>query len=299
VDLGVIGLGNIGGAVAANLVADGHTVTVHDADAARARALVGATAVDDPAAVGGAAEVTLLCLPTPEVVEEVAGRWASAAAAGSILVDLSTNDPARVRALGGRLAGSGHDLVEAPLTGGGPGAAERRLVFMVGGDEGPVARALPVLRPLGRATFHLGPLGSGNTMKLVNSLVAFSATWSSLEGLSLAVKAGIGLPEAVEVIRTAGAGNFWIDRMAESVDVRDRPTQFALGLAAKDAALVVATGEDLAVPTPFGAALAEVLAGAVDHGLGGRDWSALVEVAEAAAGVELRWGRDDGKRAMP
>jgi 3-hydroxyisobutyrate dehydrogenase-like beta-hydroxyacid dehydrogenase len=289
VNVGVIGLGNIGGAVATNLAADGHPVVVHDADADRCRAVVGARTVDGVTEVGRRAEVTLLSLPTPDVVADVASAWASAAPPGSVLVDLSTNDPARVRALGAELAATGHHLVEAPLTGGARGAAERKLVFMVGGDDGPVGRVLPVVEPLGRAAFHLGPLGAGNTMKLVNSLVASCATWSSLEGLSLAVKAGIDVPAAVEVIRTAGAGNFWIDRMAETVDVRDRPTQFALELAAKDAALVVATGDDLGVPTPVGAALAQLLAGAVDAGFGGRDWSALVEVAEAAAGVQLRW----------
>lgn len=288
--VGVIGLGNIGGGIAANLVADGHDVVVHDADPGRARALTGATALESPAAIGQAAEVTFLSLPTPDVVDEVAAAWSSGAAAERIVVDLSTNDPTRVRALGDRLATRAHHLVEAPLTGGAPGAAKRLLVFMVGGDPEPVARVLPVLEPLGRATFHLGPLGAGNTMKLVNSLVAFSATWSSLEGLSVAAKAGIDFSAAVEVIRTAGAGNFWIDRMAETVDVRDRPTQFAIELAAKDAALVVSTGDDLGVPTPVAGALAGLLAEAVSGGFGGKDWSALVEVAESAAGVELRWG---------
>jgi 3-hydroxyisobutyrate dehydrogenase-like beta-hydroxyacid dehydrogenase len=289
VRLGVIGLGNIGGAVAANLVADGHDVVVHDASAERAAAVAGATALPDAAAVGRAADITFLSLPTPAVVAEVATSWASAAPAGSVVVDLSTNDPAQVRALGETLGLGGRHLVEAPLTGGAPGAARRLLVFMVGGDDEPVARVRPVLETLGRAVVHLGPLGTGNTMKLVNSLVAFCATWSSLEGLSLATKAGIDFRAAVEVIRTAGAGNFWIDRMAESVDTRDRPTEFAIELAAKDAALVVATGADLGVPTPVGAAIADVLAGAVEAGFGGKDWSALVEVAESAATVQLRW----------
>lgn len=287
--IGVIGLGNIGGGIAANLVADGHEIVVHDLDEQRVVAIEGASAADGPAAVGRASEVTFMSLPTPDIVDGAAAAWSAGAGAGSILVELSTNDPARIRALGSTLAAADQHLVEAPLTGGARGASERLLVFMVGGDDAPVARVVPVLESLGRATFHLGPLGAGNTMKLVNSLVAFSATWSSLEGLSLAAKAGIGLPDAVEVIRTAGAGNFWIDRMAESVDVRDRPTRFAIELAAKDAALVVSTGEELGVATPVAQALTDLLDRAVTDGFGDRDWSALVEVAEAAAGVELRW----------
>jgi 3-hydroxyisobutyrate dehydrogenase-like beta-hydroxyacid dehydrogenase len=287
--VGMIGLGNIGGHVAANLVADGHDVTVFDTDAARAGAIVGATAAGTVGAVGAATEITILSLPTPEVVRAVADEWATTAAPSSILVDLSTNSPAVVRELGERLARTGHRLVEAPLTGGAMGAEHRKLMFMVGGDDDDVARVRPVLDPLGRATFHLGPLGHGNTMKLVNSLIAFTSTWVSLEGLSLAAKSGIGVQQAVEVLRTGGAGNFYLDRMVEGIDQRDRPTQFALELAAKDAGLIVEVGEEVGVPTPAGEAVLEVLARAVASGLGGKDWSELVVAAEQQGDVELRW----------
>src|SRR5262249_15906473 len=83
-----------------------------------------------------------------------------------------------------------------PLPGGAPGAENRMLMFMIGGDDDAVARVMPVVEPLGRAAFHLGPLGQGNTMKLVNSLLAYAATWASLEGLSLCVKAGIPVQRA-------------------------------------------------------------------------------------------------------
>src|SRR6266566_1311665 len=137
--VGVIGLGNIGGHVASNLVTDGHDVVVFDVDAERAGAVAGA-----------------------------------------------------------RLTMTGHHLVEAPLTGGAIGAERRMLSFMVGGDDDAVARVQPVLEPLGRAFVHLGALGLGNTMKLVNSLVAFTTTWVSLEGLSLAAKSGIPVQQAVD-----------------------------------------------------------------------------------------------------
>ena len=202
--IGVIGLGNIGRGIATNLVADGNDVVVHDVDAAAMAAIAGATAAPDVAAVAKAADVALLSLPTPDVVAEVATAWAAAAAPGAVLVDLSTNSPAVVRQLGEKLAGSGHHLVEAPLTGGAIGAEKRMLVFMVGGADEAVARVVPVLEPLGRATFHVGPLGLGNTMKLLNSLIAFTTTWVSLEGLAMATKAGIALPKAVEILRTAG-----------------------------------------------------------------------------------------------
>ena len=287
--IGVIGLGNIGGHIAANLVADGNEVIVHDVDADAMAAIAGATAAPDVATVGKQADVTLLSLPTPDVVSAVAAEWSNAAAPGAVLVDLSTNSPAVVRALGQHLSGSGHHLVEAPLTGGAIGAEKRMLVFMVGGDDEPVARVLPVLEPLGRATFHVGALGLGNTMKLLNSLIAFTTTWVSLEGLAMATKAGIEVQKAVEILRTAGASNFFIDRQVETIDGRGRPTQFALELAAKDARLFVDWGSSLGAPMPVGVAVKGVLDGAVADGLGGADWSELVAVAEQRADVALRW----------
>jgi 2-hydroxy-3-oxopropionate reductase len=268
---GVIGLGNIGGAIAANLVTDGHDVVVHDVDPAAMAAVTGAAAVPDVASVARQADVTLLSLPTPDVVADVAAAWAGAAAPGAVLVDLSTNNPAVVRELGERLGASGHSLVEAPVTGGAIGAERRMLVFMIGGDDEPVAAVLPVLQPLGRATFHVGALGLGNTMKLLNSLIAFTTTWVSLEGLALSTKAGIEVQKA------------------ETIDGRGRPTQFALALAAKDAGLIVEWGDALGAPTPVAEAVRGVLDSAVAGGLGGADWSELVAVAEERAGVALRW----------
>ena len=101
--VGVIGLGNIGGAIAANLVADGHDVTVADVDPARAAAIEGARA-GDVAAVAAAGDITITSLPTPEVVAEVAAAWTAAAPAGSVLLDLSTSSPAGNRAIAERLA---------------------------------------------------------------------------------------------------------------------------------------------------------------------------------------------------
>jgi 3-hydroxyisobutyrate dehydrogenase-like beta-hydroxyacid dehydrogenase len=166
------------------------------------------------------------------------------------------------------------------------------LVFMVGGDDEPVARVIPVLEPLGRATFHVGELGLGNTMKLLNSLIAFTTTWVSLEGLAMATKAGIEVQKAVEILRTAGASNFFIDRQVETIDGRGRPTQFALELAAKDAGLFIEWGLTLGAPMPVGAAVKDVLDRAVATGLGGADWSELVAFAEDEADVDLFWNAE-------
>jgi 3-hydroxyisobutyrate dehydrogenase-like beta-hydroxyacid dehydrogenase len=288
--VGIIGLGNIGGHVAANLVADGHEVTVFDTDEVRSKPLVeaGATAAPGPAEVAKASEITLLSLPTPEVVNAVADAWLKGASKGDILVDISTNSPEAVRELGVRVSAAGCELLDAPLTGGAAGAESRMLVFMVGGDAKAFQRCEPLLSKLGRAVFHLGPLGLGNTAKLVNSLLAFTSTWVSLEGLSMAAKAGIDVRTMVDVVRTGGAGNFFMDRMVESINERGRPAQFALALAAKDARLIEGLSEATGVPAPIGSQLRKILDSAVDAGLGDHDWSDLVEHAEKEAGIPLQ-----------
>ena len=285
--VGVVGLGNIGGALATNLVTDGHDVTVTDVDAARAEAIDGAKAVPSVAEVASVSEITLTSLPNPAVVQAVAEEWMSAAAPGSVLLELSTTLPDSNRAIAAQLAASGHHFVEAPLTGGAIGAQNRGLVFMVGGDDEPVSRCLPILDQLGRATIHLGPVGTGTTMKLANSLLAMACTWASFESLSLAAKAGIDLRTAVEVIRTAGVTNFYIDRGVEGINVRGKPAEFTLELAAKDAGLINEIAASTGVPAEIAQAARSLLDDAVARGLGDHDWTDLVLAAEARADVDL------------
>jgi 3-hydroxyisobutyrate dehydrogenase-like beta-hydroxyacid dehydrogenase len=287
--VGVIGLGNIGGAVAANLVADGFHVSVYDLDQNRVQSLVGAgaRAAGSAAQVGERCTVTFLSLPTPSAMDAVADEWLAGAPRDAILVDLTTNAPAVVQRVGARLSAAGRHLLECPLTGGAPGAQARMLVFMVGGEPVVYERVRPLLAKLGRASFHMGGLGLGNVAKLVNSLIAFQATWGSLEVLAVATKVGIDLRSMIEVIRAGGAGNIFTERMVEGINERNRPTQFALGLAAKDAGLFVDVARQAGVPVPVSAQIAQALVAAVAAGLGERDFTDLVEVVERSAAVKL------------
>ncbi|HVV38251.1 MAG TPA: NAD(P)-dependent oxidoreductase [Acidimicrobiales bacterium] len=286
-EVGVIGLGNIGGNLAQNLVADGHRVTVFDLDAERVKAIDGASPASSVADVARVAEVTLTSLPDPNAVTAVAKEWASAAPPGAILCDLSTTLPASNQTIARSLAATGHQFVEAPLSGGAIGAKNRGLVFMVGGDDAAVARVTPIFETLGRATFHLGPVGAGTTMKLATSLMAFSGAVAAFEALSLTTKAGIDVRTASDIVKLAGPSNYFLDRAIEGINTRGKPTEFALRLAAKDAGLINEIGEATGVPTPAATAVLEFLADAVNRGFGDNDWSDLVLAAEARAGVEL------------
>ena len=285
--VGVIGLGNIGGAIAGNLDADGLQVTVFDLDPGRMEAVEGATRAGSIADVAAAGDVTFTSLPDPRTVTSVATEWAASAPPGAVLCDLSTTLPESNRAIAEQLARSGHRFVEAPLTGGHVGAANRKLVFMVGGEDDAVATVLPLLDSLGRATFHLGPVGTGTTMKLANSLLAFSGAIAAFEAVSLAVTAGIDVRTATEIVKLSCPTNYFLDRGIEGINTRGRPTEFSLRLAAKDAGLIGELGAAQGVPTPVAGAALAFLADAVERGLGEHDWSDLVLEAEARSGIEL------------
>lgn len=288
--LGFIGCGNIGSGIAGNLLTDGHALAVHDTDASRVAALAlrGAVAAADAAEVARSSDISFVSVPTPSIMDKVAEAWLEGSEAGDVLIDLTTNAPETVRRVGARLAAEGRHLLEAPLTGGAPGARARWLVFMVGGDALIYERCRPLLESIGRGTFHLGPLGAGNTGKLVNSLFAFTTTWVSLEGLAICAKSGIDLRTMVEMVKAGGGGNFFMDRMVEGINERGRPTDFALELAAKDAGLLVDLARELAVPTPVAAEVAQALVAARSLGFGQRDFTDLVEVVETLANVQLR-----------
>lgn len=287
--LGFIGLGNIGAGLCANLLADGHHVTALDTDPVRLAAQVdaGAHPAATPAEVAASAEVTFLSLPTPEVMAAVSEQWLAGAAPGRVLVDLTTNAPATVRDVGRRLEAAGARLVEAPLTGGAPGARNRQLVFITGGDPDLVADVTPLLDSLGRATFYMGPLGCGNVGKLVNSLMAFTTMWVSLEGLALATANGIDLRTLLEMVRTSGGANSYLANRVEEISVRGRHPDFSMDLAAKDAGLMLEVGREAAVPLPVASAVHQMLVFAKSQGLGDHDISDLVEVMERAAGLRL------------
>ena len=193
--VGMIGLGNIGGHVAPNLVADGHEVTVYDLDAERVAAIDGRRGggVGRGGGRGGRDH--------DAVAADAGGRppWPTSGRRRAAGLDPRRplhQQPRRwCRELGARLAATGHHLVEAPLTGGALGAEKRMLVFMVGGDDDAVARVRRCSSRSAAPRSTSAPLGLGNTMKLVNSLIAFTATWVSLEGLSMCAKAGIAVQQ--------------------------------------------------------------------------------------------------------
>jgi len=251
----------------------------------------GATWAPSPAAVAAASDVTFMSLPTPAIVDQVvrgADGLLAGASPGTAIVDLSTNSPTVVRALAAAAAERGVTVLDAPVSGGVAGARRGRLALMVGGDPAAFERHRPLLDVLGDRVFHLGDVGAGSVAKLVNNMQFFHGLVATVESLVLAAKAGVDLRLLREVVQAGSGASFVFDYGAKAIlDDRLAPN-FTVALAAKDAELTVALADELGVPLPAGAHVAELLRHYRDTGLAADDVLGIVRPLEALAGVTVR-----------
>lgn len=287
-DVAFIGLGAMGGPMAANLGPGtrvwNRTATV----AAEHAAAHGTVAADDLADLGGC-RVIATCLPTTTEVEAIADRLASHLAAGTVWIDHTSGDPAASRDLAAPLAERGIRYLDAPVSGGTDGAAAGTLTVMIGGDEDVLAEVRPVLERVGQRIVHLGPAGSGHAVKAVSNALLAAALWSTAEGMAALVAEGVDASAALEVINgSAGRSNATERLFPERVVTREFPPTFALGLLAKDVRLagqvLDAGGVDadvLGLVRRLTDDASDALGAEVDH-------TELVRVVERAAGTEIR-----------
>ena len=197
-NVGFVGLGNMGWPMARNLSQAGHQLVVHDADAARAARFVeqfGGVAAGGPADFAEASVVVTM-LPDGRAVAQAILEWqggiAAALAGGSVVVDMSSSNPLDTRALGGELAGRGLGTVDAPVSGGITRADSGSLTIMVGGDDvAAIERAEPVLNVLGGRLFRTGPLGSGHAMKALNNYCGATSYAATAEALAIGQHFGL------------------------------------------------------------------------------------------------------------
>ena len=240
--LGFIGLGIMGTPMAAHLAAAGYPVTAYDIDPSAADALAanrpGVDVAGSPAAVASASEIVITMLPDGRVVREVvvgADGLAAGFAPGSLLLDTSSSQPWLTRETASLLEAVGVRMVDAPVSGAEWGAQAAELVFMVGGSPQDVDRVRPVLDVLGRAMFHLGPLGSGHIMKCISNLVTAMTFQATLEGLTLGVSAGLD-PNAMNAVFNESTSGSWITRnhIGQRILSRTFDDPFRLSLMRKD-----------------------------------------------------------------
>ncbi len=256
--LGYVGLGDMGGALAAR-IASRHDVLVFDAnpDAVTSAVEQNATAADSLADLGRACDVVMLCLPTSSHVRSVIfspDGLAASMAGGSLIIDQTSGDPSETTAMAAELAEVGIDLVDAPVSGGAPGARAGTISMMLGAPERCADRATEALRTIGDNVTHVGAVGAGHTMKLVNNLISCSQRLVTLEALAIAAKQGIDPVLAVDILCKGAARNGFLEIQGNNVvtGAIDRKGGFSLGLAFKDLALACDLASTIGAPTFFG-----------------------------------------------
>lgn len=259
--LGFIGLGIMGTPMATHLAAAGHRVTVYDIDPRASAALAAArpevAVAASPAEVAAAAEIVITMLPDGHVVREVvagAGGVAEGLAPGSLLLDTSSSQPWVTLETAALLEEVDARMVDAPVSGAEWGAQAAELVFMVGGSPQDVERVRPVLEILGRATFHLGPLGSGHIMKCISNLVTAMTFQATLEGLTLGVTAGLD-PNAMNAVFNESTSGSWITRnhIGQRILSRTFDDPFRLSLMRKDVDIATDLAAQHGVELPMAA----------------------------------------------
>ena len=286
--LGFVGLGHMGGSMAARFLAAGYTVYGESLDRQDAQDLVDAGLVwrDTPRDVAEAADVVLTSVPNDDVLESVASGPDGILAGltePKVWVDMSTVSPEASREVANRVRARGAAMLDAPVSGSVPQVRAGTLTIMVGGDEQAYARVEPVLRELGTPT-HIGENGQGLVLKLAINISLAVQMLAFAEGLVLAERAGIDPKRAVDVMTQSPIGSPMLKARADLVlDLPDE-AWFDVSLMQKDIVLALEAGRQMRVPLPSAETADAVLTLARAQGYERRDIASLFEVLAQLAG---------------
>jgi 3-hydroxyisobutyrate dehydrogenase-like beta-hydroxyacid dehydrogenase len=294
--IGFIGLGNMGGPMALNLIKAGHALVVHDVrrEAAAPHLERGAKWADSPRAAARESELILTSLPGPKEVEAVAlgpDGIIHGAVAGTVYADLSTGSPTVMRKLHAAFKEKGVHVLDAPVSGGVWGAQRGSLQVMVGGDESIYREVKAVLGAVGDKVGYMGPIGAGTIAKLVHNMISITTRTIVAEGFTLGVKAGVKPEALLEAIRGASFGQgLLLSQMIPNVVFKgDFDTvRFALRLARKDIGLATELAREYDVPMPMAAVAEQIMMEALARGWGDKDSTSPWLLQGEAAGVQVR-----------
>jgi 3-hydroxyisobutyrate dehydrogenase-like beta-hydroxyacid dehydrogenase len=289
--LGFIGTGHMGNPITRHLLKAGHELTIYDKRQESTANLIelGAIWGESPAGVADASEVIFTSLPgPPEVDDAVLGEHGilDGAKPGMLHVDLSSNLPSAVQRLSRIERARGLDFMDAPLSGMVIGAEEGTLTIFVGAEDATLERARPLLEHFGKNIFHVGPVGTGNVLKLTNNMMIHASSLLVQEALAIGVKAGIDAEKLYEIWNVSSSSRFvqGIPRLLERNF--DNPS-FTLALTAKDVGLCVEAAREMNVPTTVAAAASQVYVRSMARGLGDKLMSATLITIEEEAGVKI------------
>ncbi|MEJ8814710.1 NAD(P)-dependent oxidoreductase [Variovorax ureilyticus] len=286
-----IGVGKMGAQMAARLAAAGFKVTVFDPNEAAVKELVskGAAAASNPKAAAEGADAVMFSLPTPAILRAAvtgAEGVLGSVGKGAVLIDFSTVDPETTKELAKAAADKGAEFLDSPVSGGVAGAANGKLVLMVGGDAAVLERATPMLNNLAGRIVHCGPIGAGQLTKLSHNLIVAINTVALGEVLAASVKAGGNLGVLCDVLTAGMAGSKMLDWFQKTLFTAERPAFFAIDLMHKDIGLCL--DEFSNYPMPLGQLVKQTYNAARAKGLGGKDSTSICEIYEELLGVRLQ-----------
>ena len=290
--VGFIGLGNMGRPMALNLVKHGFSLVVHDIDPAKVEPLRerGAKVEGSAERVAAATERTICIVETTAQAESVIvgdHGIVKSAGPGHIVICMSTIDPLVAKRLGGELAARRVAMLDAPVSGGTERAISGELSVIAGGDAATFEACRDLFKAMGANLFHVGGLGQGLAMKLVNNMLVQVNTVAVAEALVLGVKAGLDPQTIYDVVRVSTGTSYAFDKRVPRILARDFSPTGTVDISFKDQELETAFAKQLGVPVLLANVSQQVYQMARAAGLGKEDGTAIVKVLERLAGVEV------------
>jgi 3-hydroxyisobutyrate dehydrogenase-like beta-hydroxyacid dehydrogenase len=293
-DVGVVGLGIMGGAFAQHLAAAGWWVIGYDVSAARRRALarVGVEIAADAADVARRASTIILSLPKATALAATVAAIAAAGVKRRVVIEASTFTLDDKLAAAATLRAAGHVLLDCPVSGTGAQAKTKDIVVYASGGAAEIKKLRPLFVAFSRAVHDLGEFGNGSRMKYVANLLVAIHNVASAEAMVLGIKAGLP-PQLIYDLVKIGAGNSRVFELRAPMMVKDRYADATMQIATwqKDMDVIGSFAQSLGVPTPLFSATLPIYAAALSMGHGAEDTAAVCAVLEAMAGVKRGKGK--------
>ena len=290
--IGFIGLGIMGHGMAANLLRAGFPLTIWNRTRSRMDELMaaGARAGESPADVARHSEIIITCVSdTPDVRAVILGDAGviHGARAGSLIIDMSTISPQATREIAAALAEADLHMLDAPISGGSEGAVNGTLSIMVGGEAAQVERARAAFEVMGKTVTHVGEIGAGQTVKIVNQILVVGNMLAASEAMLMAQAGGLDLRKALQAVEAGAAGSWMLSNRAPQVFARDFRPGFTIDLQQKDLRLALEAAEQLGVPLLATSLIHQLYKTLQLQGLGGEGNHALVKALENLSQLKI------------
>ncbi len=291
--IGFLGLGIMGSRMAANVARAGFELNVWTHTPGKAQGWAeqhGASAHATPAEVARVSDIVVSMVVDGEQVASVLtgdGGVIEAAHPGLLCMDMSTISPADARRIAAELAQREVRMLDAPVTGSSPRAEDGTLTIMVGGDGGDVARAQGLLDAMGRLIVHVGALGDGQSVKLINNALAAANATAVAEALVLASAQGLQMDELMRVLKAGSGASTQLELKSAAMREHDYAPLFKTAHMLKDVRLCLDGAQDAGVPFPAAAHARDALVASVGRGYAEEDYASIIEAVEGFAGRRL------------